>query len=125
MENARIIIIDDDAGIRQGCRANLEVRNHVIVGEAASVIAATALVESLAAEDIDLAVVDGNLRPDSNDGSDGENITNLIHDRLPGVVVVGNSLDGGVKGADLNMPKGDSWALDAIVTDLPERVQTS
>ncbi|HEY5235851.1 MAG TPA: response regulator [Rhabdochlamydiaceae bacterium] len=121
MENARIIIIDDQVEVREDCRANLESRDHIIVGEAASVRQAEDLIEGLTESDVDLAVVDGNLSRDTEGGVDGARITSLIHSKLPGVVVVGNSFSGSVRGADLNISKNDSWALDAIVTSLPER----
>ena len=121
MDNARIIIIEDDPMIMDVCRRNLEVKNHRIIGEAATVAAAIDLVDSLKSEDIDLAVVDGNLTHGARGGDEGEHITALIHQKLPGVVVVGSSLDGGVRGSDIDVPKGDAWALDALVTELPNR----
>jgi DNA-binding NtrC family response regulator len=118
MENARVIIIDDDPTIREDCRLNLEARNHVVVGEAASVAHAEVLIEGLGSDGLDIAVVDGNLSRHSEGGVDGERLAALIHQKLPGVTVVGASMDGEVRGADMNVPKGDAWALDALVTQL-------
>ena len=118
MENAKVIIIEDDPMTREDCRLNLEVRNHVIVGEAGTVGQAEQLIDSLQSAEVDLAVVDGNLSRGAVDGAEGEHIAGLIHVKLPGVVVVGCSLDGQVRGADINVRKGDSWALDALVTKL-------
>lgn len=118
MENARVIIIDDDPTIREDCRLNLEARNHVIVGEASSVVEAQELVNGLSPNELDIAVIDGNLSRQSEGGVDGERIAALIHAKLPGVTVVGASMDGEVRGADVNVPKGDAWALDTLVTQL-------
>ena len=121
MDKARIIIIEDDSVMRMMCRENLEVRKHTIVGEAGTLATANELINSLTPEDVDIAIVDGNLTPRTDTGNDGESVTRDIHDKLPGVTVIGWSLSGVVRGADLNAPKHDSWALDAIVTELPPR----
>jgi DNA-binding NarL/FixJ family response regulator len=121
MDKARIIIIEDDDLMRMMCRENLEVRKHVIVGEAGTLATAHELIESLTPEQVDIAIVDGNLTPRTDTGNDGENIAKSIHDKLPGVTVIGWSLSGVVRGADLNAPKHNAWALDAMVTELPPR----
>ena len=121
MEGARVIIIEDDPRLRQGVRVNLEARDHRIVGEAGTVDEAVELVDSLTSDDVDIAVVDGNLSHEAEGGFEGERIANLIHEKLPGVVVVGCSLDGGVRGSDKDIRKGDSWGMDAFVTSLPNR----
>jgi DNA-binding NtrC family response regulator len=121
MEKARIIIIEDNPDLRLMCKENLEIRNHKIIGEAGSLSAAQALVDSLNPDDVDIAIVDGNLTPKTDTGDDGEKVTTEIHEKLPGVTVIGWSLSGSVRGADMNAPKHDAWALDAMVTELPPR----
>jgi len=121
MDAARIIIIEDDASLREDCRANLEIRNHVIVGEAGSLAAAHSLINRLDTSEVDIAIVDGNLSELTNTGDDGAELAEAIHIKLPGVTVIGWSMAGSVRGADLNAPKHNAWALDAMVTELPPR----
>lgn len=120
MENARIIIVEDNSMLRAGCRKNLEASKHLVIGEAGSVFGAVRLVDELVENDeaVDIAVVDGNLSRESEGGADGERIANYIHEKLGGVTVIGWSLDGKVAGADMNVPKHDAWALDAMVKEL-------
>ncbi len=118
MDNARIIVIEDDPSMRESYKANLEVSDHTVVGEADSVAAAEALVDSLTSNDVEIAIVDGNLSRRSQSGEDGERVTSYIHEKLSEVTVIGASLDGEVRGADLNVSKGDSWALDAMIREL-------
>ena len=120
MENARIIIVEDNSALRAACRRDLEAAKHLVVGEAGSISAALGLVNVLAEMDeaVDIAVVDGNLSSESEGGRDGERIANYIHEKLGGVTVIGWSLDGYVAGADMNVPKHDAWALDAMVKKL-------
>ncbi len=120
MENARIIIVEDNSMLRTQCRANLEAAKHQVIGEAVSVVGAVRLVDDLAEkeEKVDIAVVDGNLSPDSESGADGERVANYIHEKLGSVTVIGWSLDGKVAGADMNVQKHDAWALDAMVKEI-------
>lgn len=118
MENARIIIIEDDPTTRADCKANLEVSKHTVVAVAGSVDTAMRLVDHLTPDDVDCAIVDGNLSATSRDGADGERVAEYIHARLRGVVVIGFSLAGEVRGADMNVDKGDAWALDTMIREL-------
>ncbi|OVE78635.1 hypothetical protein BVY00_02245 [bacterium G20] len=120
MENARIIIIEDNSMLRTQCRANLEAAKHQVVGEAGSVLGAVRLVDELTEEEetVDIAVVDGNLSRESEGGTDGERVANYIHEKLGNVTVIGWSLDGKVAGADMNVQKHDTWGLDAMVKEL-------
>lgn len=118
MENARVIIVEDDARIRKIFRENLEACEHMVVGEAESVAGAVAMVNGLRPEDVDVAVVDGNLSRRSEHGSDGERVANYIHEKLRGVIVIGASLDGGVRGADINVLKQDPMALYDTIESL-------
>ena len=120
MENARIIIVEDNSALRAACRRNLEAAKHLVVAEAGSVLGALELVDGLAEGDeaVDIAVVDGNLSSESEDGRDGERIADYIHEKLGSVTVIGWSLDGYVAGADVSVPKHDAWALDAMVKEL-------
>ena len=118
MDNARIILIEDDPTLRDDFRANLEVSGHKVVAQAGSVETAALLVDNLTPDDVDIAIVDGNLSEGSADGSDGERVAEDIHQRLGGVIVIGASMDGEVRGADRNVPKDDAWALDAMIREL-------
>jgi hypothetical protein len=51
-------------------------------------------------------VVDGNLSKDRVDGSDGELVTDALR-YVGGIVIIGFSGSGEVRGADINVQKGD------------------
>ena len=120
MDKAKIILIEDSEGWRNDIRADLEAGGHVVEALACSVETALLLVDLFAQSpgSLDVAVVDGNLSPGSENGADGERVAEDIHSRLPGVVVIGISLDGTVPGADLNVPKDSSRALHKAISDL-------
>ena len=121
MDKAKIIIIEDNPVMRSLCRRNMEFRGRKIIGEAGTLATAHELIDSLKPDEVDIAIVDGNLTSSTDTGNDGAEVTSAIHEKLPGVTVIGWSLSGSVRGADLNAPKHDAWALDAMVTELPPR----
>jgi len=118
MDKARIILIEDDPELRDDFKRNLEVSGHKVIGQAGTVETAAKLVDNLTPDDVDIAIVDGNLRRGVTDGTDGERVSEDIHQRLGGVVVIGASMDGVVRGADMNVPKDDAWALDKMIREL-------
>lgn len=120
MENGKIIIIEDNEMLRQGMRRNLEASGHTVVGEAGSVVAARVMIDGLGQDEVDIAVVDGNLSEWSRDGGDGEYVTAYIREKLGGVTVIGASLDGAVRGADMNVSKQDPWELYNTIRELPQ-----
>jgi CheY-like chemotaxis protein len=125
MEGARVLVIDDESRIRGIVRRNLEVCGHSVAGEAGSVDTAEALVNRIAEGDgsdqVDAAVVDGNLRRNVYDGTDGARVAKHIRDTLGSVIIVGMSLGGPVAGADVNIPKHDMWGLVEFIEGLPAR----
>lgn len=120
MEHARVIIVEDDPRIRALFVENLEACDHTVVAQAGSVAAAKSMVDRLVEEGsgVDVAVVDGNLSRHSEGGDDGERVATYIHEKLGGVVVIGASFDGAVRGADVNVSKQDPWALYNKIAEL-------
>jgi two-component system, OmpR family, KDP operon response regulator KdpE len=106
----RILVVDDEPSIRLLCRVNLELDGHEVL-EADSLGSAR---ETLAAEDVDLVVLDVHLQRERSDALVAE-----CHARRPPipVVLVTGSVDvthPGLHGADAVLPK--PFELDQLLS---------
>jgi hypothetical protein len=73
--------------------------------QARSLIESETLLDSVNEDVLDVALVDGNLDEGSISGNDGEAITQLLHEKFKGIVVIGISGTGEVRGADVQCSK--------------------
>jgi DNA-binding NtrC family response regulator len=107
---ARILVVDDEPSIRLLCRVNLELEGHEVL-EASSLATAR---ETLAAEEVDLLVLDVHLHRERSDVLVAE-----CHARRPPipVVLVTGSVeitDPGLSSADAILPK--PFELDQLLS---------
>ena len=105
MEHARIIVVQDYLLDRYIHRLCCQEFGHVLLGEADTAADAKRLVDGLKPGEVDVAIVDGELGTSVRRKTDGEEVGAYIHAKLPGVTVIGTSLDGNVRGADVSFPK--------------------
>jgi len=115
MDRAKIGLFDDQKTIRDALRDGLEDAGHSIELEADTLAAARDEIAMLDPSTLDVAVVDGNLTKRDISGSDGAEITALLHG-LGGITVIGFSASAPVEGADHNVFKdeGITPILDII-----------
>lgn len=117
MERANIAIFEDDESLREMLGMIAALYGHDVTAYARSMPEAVAVIETMAAGEIDVAIVDGNLDRQKIDGHDGAEITRLLHEKFEDTVVIGFSASGDVEGADHNIPKAGINPLRDI-TDL-------
>lgn len=118
MENSRIYLVEDNEQVRGFMKLMLEeLGGHKVVKEAASVQEVKASIGSFEPDEVDVALVDGNLGT-SNDQSDGARVAAEIRTHLPGVVIIGISGSGPVEGAHVDINKLDSEIIRNYIKDL-------
>jgi CheY-like chemotaxis protein len=121
MEAARVGIFEDNTEMHELLTAFLELDGHSVAAAAKSMEEAHATIDGLEPDSLDVAIVDGNLSPNTYSGADGEEITRRLREKLGGaVVVIGFSASNQVPGADYNVGKaGDPFEkIPAIIADL-------
>ena len=115
----RVLVVDDDPSIRHVCRVNLELDGHEVL-EAESLATTRS---TLAAEDVDIVVLDVHLRGERSDPLVAE-----CHTRRPPIPVV--LLTGseelahhGLRDADAVLPK--PFELDELVSTVRDLAQVN
>ncbi len=88
---AKILIVDDDEGIRELLRTILEMWGHEVTGVAADL--SSALNEARLAQEkgVQIAVIDGNLRSGAPGTGDGEAVSALLREFAPGVRIIAHT----------------------------------
>lgn len=110
-------IFEDDQAVRQVIAVNLDLSGHTVTHEAHNMDEASRIIESLAEDEIDVAVVDGNLTAGEVSGFEGASIARLLRNRFKErVIVIGIAGSGKVKGADINLPKESAHQVGSFVT---------
>lgn len=90
-ERLKVAVIEDDHIVREGIAKTLEEMGCLVVGTAASFEAAIALIDKLAAEQVQVVFLDGNLLTSPDDG---ERFASNLRQQLPDVRTFGiSSLD--------------------------------
>jgi DNA-binding NarL/FixJ family response regulator len=115
MQEARIVIFEDQENVRQLIKRNFEAENtgngydFSVVAEAATMESSRQLIETLDENEVDVAIVDGNLTLGETESDEGKEIINLLRSRLPTLAIIGYS--GGAKeyGADFQLLKTDGY----------------
>lgn len=62
-------------------------------------------------QDVQIAIVDGNLSPNAYDGSDGEKIVAMIREHAPWVKIIGITGGQPIEGTDANIKKEEAFDL--------------
>ena len=86
---AKVFLTEDDAYQRGIIRGFLETGRHEVVLETGDFNEALVMVKRVRELGIDLAVLDGSLRPQSP--RDGEEITAVLRKEVPGIKIIGVS----------------------------------
>lgn len=94
MEEARVVVIEDDEMHRELARQYLAKRKHSVVAEASTVPEAFVLVDRIAASEIeaDVILLDGNLTPEAYDGEDARRIAERMSEARVTAKIIGFSL---------------------------------
>ena len=94
MEGARVAVIEDDDFFRDITRRHLERCGHFVVAEATNLTQALGLVGEIAQgnPEVDVILLDGNLREGARDGEDARQIVSKIKETNVKAKVFGFSL---------------------------------
>jgi CheY-like chemotaxis protein len=124
MQEANIGIFDDMGPFRRITADMLDKLGHRVLINAGTRTESIAAIEELT-ELLDIALVDGNLDPNSSPGSDdGVVITRLLREKFgDAVAIVSVSGNGIFEGADAAISKFDTKAISDFVDQLPDRAQ--
>ena len=126
MDNAKVVVFEDDQFFRERAVRKVELGGHNVVATADTLPRALTVVEQMAAGKLacDVVLLDGNLDKTKDDGSDARAITDAIRksDRLKKVKIVGISIkylksDYGI-GADYDLGKRDLGQAGQLISDL-------
>jgi chemotaxis response regulator CheB len=109
-ENRRVLIVDDDPGVRQALRVILEVEDFDVVGEAINGI--EAIPRAIALEP-DVIVLDSQMPR-----RDGEQTATILREVLPGVQIIAFSAI-----LDTKPSWADAWLNKARIVDLAPLVE--
>ena len=103
----RVALFEDYEGIITSLKMLLPPEGYEIVSITKVMIEAMKIASQLNKLDVLVALVDGNLTKGERGNWEGALITGTIHEKSPGVVVVGYPSDGIVSGADYNVEKSE------------------
>lgn len=94
-DNKHFIVFDDKSMLRDRLIQFLERMDHLCVGQEASVPAALGLIDELANNNIhvDVAFIDGDFTEGKHNGSEGEQISVVIRDKMPNTYVIAMSVN--------------------------------
>ncbi len=119
MNNARVGLFEDEPAIRRLLTVRLERSGHSIIAAAGEPTEAQAIIDNL--ETMDVAVVDGNLTPESRNGADGAFLTGMLRYKFgESVKIVGFSARDEVAGADTQIVKPELDLLLEYIAGLPD-----
>jgi len=83
MHEAKVVIIEDNEDVRLLARTMLKLKNHHVVGEAGTLQQAISIIDQVANGDleVDVYLLDGNLREESMRGEDAQIISQHMRAR--------------------------------------------
>lgn len=102
---AIVAIFEDNPSFLEEYRWYMKDGGHSVVGVATNMSEAVGLVPRLDELGVEVVLLDGNLSPDMDDGSEGRLLARGIKSRNPDIKIVGVSMAGTVEGADFNVSK--------------------
>lgn len=121
MDGAKKIgIFEDDEDWYEILTEIVEKNGHRVAASAKSMDEARTTIESLEEGSLDVAVVDGNLNPNTSTGADGAEVTRLLREKLGNITVIGFSGSNEIHGVDVSVKKtGEPFAeIPAIIKAL-------
>lgn len=105
MKKARVAIFEDNALISECLLEALTGAEHEIVLHAPTMAAARLAIEQLTPEELDVAVIDGNLDKGQISGQNGNEIATALRANLGDIMLIGFAASGDVEGVDVNVRK--------------------
>lgn len=123
MENARIVIFEDNASIRNILTTVMDMSSHSIVAEAATAADALAVVDRMAAGELeaDVVVLDGNLDKDSTKCENAKQIAAAMREAGLTAKIIGFSSyelkDFGIA-VDVDLTKQHAMRLGKVIDSL-------
>jgi CheY-like chemotaxis protein len=116
-EKARVFVAEDHQSQREIITEYLEDAEHTVVAHAENLPQAVDLIKRFRELNIQVAVLDSNLRQRDLDGSDGRTMLALIRELAPHVKTVGMSNDP-FPGVDYDLGKSNKSQLGEVVNKL-------
>lgn len=105
MEKAKVAIFEDSVDVQLTLVALLGFENHSTVLQAHTMIDAEHAIEELHENEVDVAIVDGNLSPGAIGCHEGAYITQLLHTKFQNLTVISYSGEQEIMGADIQYGK--------------------
>lgn len=120
MNGAKVGIFEDDQDWHEILTEIVEENGHRVAVSAKSMDEAREAIESLEEGSLDVAIVDGNLNPNTRTGADGAEVTRLLREKLGNLTVIGFSGSNEINGVDVSVKKAGepSTEIPAIITTL-------
>ncbi len=111
MPNRQVFLVEDEPMLRDGFKGWIEHAGHQVLLEASSLREALAKLDLIEFQQIEVAVLDGNLTKEATSGRDGEMIARAIRARFPNVKIMCLSA-GRYAWGDTMFSKGDVFGRD-------------
>lgn len=121
VEKAKVAIFEDNTDWQEKFKSQLTQYGHAVVLTAATYAEALEAITTFDELGVQIAIVDGNLSPNTDSGSEGQNLVRVIKQQTPHVKIVGMSADNNIfKGlVDANPGKyGSRIPLGELVNNL-------
>jgi DNA-binding NarL/FixJ family response regulator len=106
-EKARIVWFEDDVDFLSTWEMFLKINGHDVVRTVGTKSEAERALDTLEADGIQVAILDGNLSVGDMSGADGAYFAEQIRSRYPKIGIIGNSTREPVRGADVQSSKFD------------------
>ena len=114
-ERARVFVVDDNDDYRDSLKEFLILSGHTVIAEATSLGSAMETIKGL--ENVDVALIDGNLSETSRGGYDGARVAKEFREKFPGVPLYAISVDSQPWSDDPTLTKlNESWVIAERVT---------
>lgn len=111
-ENANIFVAEDDPRWQEIIKKSVEKGGQTVTHQAQTRDEAMALVPTLEASGVQVAILDGNLSKGISSGDDGRDIAAAIRSQATNIKIVGFSASNTIKGADVSLDKTTFEPID-------------
>ena len=116
-ENARVFIAEDNPQFLEAFGRKLSRAGHIVVSTATSLTDGLDAIKQFEILKVQAAVLDGNLSPNDESGSDGRDLVEAIGRLAPNVKTVGMSASK-IEGVTIDLGKKNYSDLAAVITSL-------
>ena len=105
MEGARVGLFEDSKQWAELVTEIVGDEGHTVTVKAATIEEARSVIDGLEEGSLDVAIVDGNLNPNTSSGADGVEVTRLLREKVGAVTVIGFSGGNDIPGVDHSVSK--------------------